>query len=218
MEKKKKNVKNTIKQNKKLIEKQFLGLIETEKGFSVNEKRILNVSKKGQHLTKNSFRDFFNYEESKDLLENLKFNNNNKLNENLVFFRLQDQKDLLSKYSNNKKSFFLNFGYNFKEIYSPQKNDLFFGEDLYLYNKVREDKKYFLYNSLMGFRHVKKKSLCFVNFWDISNYISYEKEKQLNDNFLISKKSFFNGLQDLHSLFYKRNLVSGGIYNGIITR
>lgn len=218
MKKRDKNAKSIIKQNKKLIEKQFLGLLEIEKGFSLKEKRILDISKKGSHLISNSFRDFFNYEESKDLLENLKLNDNSKLNENLVFFRLQDQKDLLSKYSNNKKNFFLNFGYNFKEVYSPQKNDLFFGEDLYLYNKVREDKKYFLYNSLIGSRDAKKKSLCFVNFWDISNYISYEKEKQLNDNFSVSKKSFFNGLQDLYLLFYKRNLTFRDTFHCIIIR
>jgi hypothetical protein len=200
----KKNRKTIIKQNKKLVEKQFLGFFE--KGFSNNEKSILKVSKKEPHFIKDSFRDFFNYNEFKNLFENLKSKDDVVLNENLVFFRLQDEKDLLSKYSNNKNKFLLNFGYNFKEVYSPQKNDLFFAEDLYLYNKVRQDKKYFLYNSLITSHKKKKKSLCFINFWNIRNYISYEREKQLNNNFSISKKSFFNGLQDLNLLFENKNL------------
>lgn len=201
----KKNRKNIIKQNKKLVEKQFLGFFE--KGSSDNEKLILKISKKEQYLKKDSFRDFFSYNEFKNLFETLKFKDDSILNENLVFFRLQNRKDLLSKYSSNKDKFLLNFGYNFKEVYSPQKNDLFFAEDLYLYNKVRQDKKYFLYNSLLTSHKKKKKSLCFINFWNIQNYISYEKEKQLNNNFSISKKSFFNGLQNLNLLFNNKNSI-----------
>lgn len=201
----KKNRKNIIKQNKKLVEKQFLGFFE--KGSSDNEKLILKISKKERYLKKDSFRDFFSYNEFKNLFETLKFKDDSILNENLVFFRLQDRKDLLSKYSSNKDKFLLNFGYNFKEVYSPQKNDLFFAEDLYLYNKVRQDKKYFLYNSLLTSHKKKKKSLCFINFWNIQNYISYEKEKQLNNNFSISKKSFFNGLQNLNLLFNNKNSI-----------
>lgn len=182
------------KQKKKLLKRKYLGSLNSEDSISnvrKNKKKDLFwISEKDSVYNKGIFKDFFLENQSKSLICNYRFINKNskRMHGFLPFFQFSSSKNFSSI---KEEKFFINFGFNFKDLYSFSDRNFFFEEDSYFLNKVKGKKRFFLYNSFKSCSYMSKsQSLRFIDFKGFMNYSILLKEKNLFSDYSLFKKHF----------------------------